>query len=86
MHPSELLDGAGSMYHYTRHSAPGIEWMRRIREHFRQSAWLNPEPIEYWSQATIQILQRLFAMFPLTIQGLHDAVRSLIRGAPARAA
>jgi uncharacterized protein with von Willebrand factor type A (vWA) domain len=87
MHPSELLDGAGSLYHYTRHATAGIEWMRRIREHFRHSAWLNPEPLEYWGQTTIQILQKLYPMYPLTIQGLHDAVRSLIRGAaPARAA
>jgi uncharacterized protein with von Willebrand factor type A (vWA) domain len=81
MHPAELLEAAGSTYFYTRNPTPGLEWMRRLAEHFRRSAWLNPEPEAYWGQTTIQILGRLFPMFPLTIQGLHSAVRQLVRGA-----
>ncbi len=80
MHPAELLEAAGSMYFYTRNPTPGVEWMRRLAEHFRRSAWLNPEPEQYWGQTTIQILARLFPMFPLTIDGLHGAVQKLVRG------
>lgn len=80
MHPAELLEAAGSMYFYTRNSTPGIEWMRRLAEHFRKAVWLNPEPEQYWGQTTIQILGRLFPMFPLTIHGLQRAVRQLVRG------
>jgi uncharacterized protein with von Willebrand factor type A (vWA) domain len=54
--------------------------MRRLSEHFRRTAWLNPEPEQYWGQTTIQILGRLFPMYPLTIQGLQGAVRRLVRG------
>jgi uncharacterized protein with von Willebrand factor type A (vWA) domain len=79
MHPAELLEAAGSMYFYTRNATPGLEWMRRLAEHFRGAAWLNPEPEEYWGQTTIQILARLFPMFPLTIEGLGRAVRQLVR-------
>jgi uncharacterized protein len=80
MHPAELLEAAGSLYYYTRNPTPGLEWMRRLQEHFRRTVWLNPEPEQYWGQTTIQILQRLFPMFPLTIDGLHLAVKKLVRG------
>jgi uncharacterized protein with von Willebrand factor type A (vWA) domain len=79
MHPAELLEAAGSMYFYTRNPTPGLEWMRRLAEHFRSTAWLNPEPEQYWGQTTIQVLGRLFPMFPLTIDGLQRAVRQLVR-------
>jgi len=78
MHPAELLEAAGSMYFYTRNPTPGLEWMRQLAEHFRSAAWLNPEPEQYWGQTTIQILARLFPMFPLTIDGLGAAVRRLV--------
>jgi uncharacterized protein with von Willebrand factor type A (vWA) domain len=80
MHPAELLEAAGSAYFYTRNPTPGIEWMRRLADHFHKHAWLNPEPTQYWGQTTIQILSGLFPMFPLTIEGLHDSVRHLVRG------
>jgi uncharacterized protein len=80
MHPAELLEAAGSLYYYTRNPTPGLEWMRRLAEHFRRTAWLNPEPEQYWGQTTIQILGRLFPMFPLTIDGLHRAMQKLVRG------
>ena len=79
MHPAELLEAAGSMYFYTRNPTPGLEWMRRLAEHFRSAAWLNPEPEQYWGQTTIQILSRMFQMFPLTIDGLQRAVRQLVK-------
>jgi uncharacterized protein len=80
MHPGELLEAAGSLYSYTRNPTPGIEWMRRLAEHFRRTAWLNPEPETYWNQTTIQILSGIFPMFPLSIDGLHRAVHKLVRG------
>ncbi len=80
MHPAELMEAAGSLYFYTRNPTAGIEWMRRLSEFFRKNAWLNPEPEEYWGQTTIQILARLFAMYPLTIQGIDASVKHLIRG------
>jgi hypothetical protein len=80
MHPAELMEAAGSLYFYTRNPTPGIEWMRRLAEFFRKSAWLNPEPEEYWGQTTIQMLGRLYAMYPLTIAGVDGAVKHLIRG------
>ncbi len=79
MHPGELMETGGSLYSYTRNATPGIEWMRRLREHFRRSAWLNPEPEQHWNMTTVRVLRGLYPMFPLTIDGIHDAVRALVR-------
>jgi len=80
MHPAELLEPGGSLYYVTRNGTPGIEWMRRIAEHFRRKAWLNPEPESYWRQTTVRMLRGLFPMFPLTLEGLDRSVSHLVRG------
>lgn len=80
MHPAELLEVGGSMYFYTRSQSPGIEWMRRLSEHFRRAAWLNPEPETQWGMTTVRVLRSLFAMFPLSLEGLDGAVKYLVRG------
>jgi uncharacterized protein len=80
MHPAELLDPGGSMYLYSQARASGIEWLRRLAHHFRSSAWLNPEPERFWSGTTIEVIASVFAMWPLTLDGLAHAVRYLVRG------
>jgi len=80
MHPGELLDPGGSMYLYTANRAHGIEWLRRISQQFRSAAWLNPEPERFWTGTTIEVIASVFAMFPLTLDGLAHAVRYLVRG------
>lgn len=80
MHPAELLDASGSMYMYSQTRASGIEWLRRLAHHFRSSAWLNPEPDRFWSGTTIEVIASVFAMWPLTLDGLGHAVRYLVRG------
>jgi uncharacterized protein with von Willebrand factor type A (vWA) domain len=80
MHPAELLDASGSMYLYTQQRASGIEWLRRLAAHFRSAAWLNPEPDRFWSGTTIEVIASVFPMFTLTLDGLAQAVRFLVRG------
>ncbi len=80
MHPGELMEAGGSIYFYTRNATPGIEWMRRLSERFKRSAWLNPEPETMWGIQTIRVLRAIFPMFPLTIEGLEGAVKCLVRG------
>jgi uncharacterized protein with von Willebrand factor type A (vWA) domain len=80
MHPGELLDPGGSMYLYAQSRASGIEWLRRLAHHFRSSAWLNPEPERFWQGTTIEVIAAVFAMWPLTLDGLAQAVRYLVRG------
>src|SRR4051812_10239646 len=84
MHPAELLDGgmmsSGSSYLYSQTRAPGIEWLRRLAHHFRSAAWLNPEPDRFWSGTTIEVIASVLPMFPLTLDGLAQSVRYLVRG------
>ncbi len=80
MHPAELLDPGGSMYLYSQTRASGIEWLRRLAHHFRSATWLNPEPERFWSGTTIEVIASVLPMFPLTLDGLAQAVRYLVRG------
>ncbi|MDX2087772.1 MAG: VWA domain-containing protein [Kofleriaceae bacterium] len=80
MHPAELLDPGGSMYLYSQNRASGHEWLRRLAAHFRSATWLNPEPDRFWAGTTIEVIASVFAMYPLTLDGLSQAVRYLVRG------
>jgi uncharacterized protein len=80
MHPAELLDPGGSMYLYSQTRASGIEWLRRLAHHFRSAAWLNPEPDRFWAGTTIEVIASVLPMYPLTLDGLAQAVRYLVRG------
>jgi uncharacterized protein with von Willebrand factor type A (vWA) domain len=80
MHPAELLDAGGSLYYYSHNPTAGVEWLRRLEDHFRRTAWLNPEPRRYWPRTTIEVISHIFPMYELTLQGLEDAVRYLVRG------
>ncbi|HQR80653.1 MAG TPA: VWA domain-containing protein [Actinomycetota bacterium] len=62
----------------------GIEWLRTLADHFRDSCWLNPEPLSRWTGTTIEDVARVFDMFPLTTEGLTEAMAHLNRGTPAR--
>lgn len=81
MHPAELLEPGGSLYYYYEHNrSAGIQWLRRIGDHFRRVAWLNPEPERYWPRTTIEVIAGVFPMWELTLSGLDSAVRYLVRG------
>ncbi len=77
MAPWELTAAGGAIYYYEHNRTPGIEWLRRIRRHFTHRVWLNPEPERYWNHPTIRAIGQLFDMYPLTIDGLNDAVKKL---------
>ena len=58
---------------------PGIGWLARLASHFDRSAWLNPEPPNHWPSTSIAEIQKVFSMFPLTMNGLGEAVGHLVR-------
>lgn len=83
MAPYELGQrGAGTAD--DRNQVTGIEWLGILREHFRQSVWLNPEPIPRWAGSTIADVGRVFDMYPMTVDGLTEAMAALNRGTPGR--
>jgi uncharacterized protein with von Willebrand factor type A (vWA) domain len=83
MHPAELL-GGGDWY-ATRDlpgsdSMAGVRWMQTLADHFDKSAWLNPDPPNTWRGGTAETLASMFAMYPLTLEGLGEAMAHLSKG------
>jgi uncharacterized protein with von Willebrand factor type A (vWA) domain len=86
MHPAELLDPGGAIYYYHHNRSAGVEWLRRINEHYRRAVWLNPEPRRFWPRTTAEVVASVFPMWELSLEGLEDAVRYLVRGGLPRVA
>ena len=87
MHPAELLGGGDYEYWSRRvegESRRGIEWMTMLADHYRKSVWLNPDPPNYWKGGTAEQLSEVFKMYPLTLDGLGEAVRHLSASAQPR--
>jgi uncharacterized protein with von Willebrand factor type A (vWA) domain len=76
MAPWELMSVSGWQ---EDEGVEGVMWMMRLREHYPSSAWLNPEQPSGWWQSTIDVLRRIFPMYPLTLEGLGDAVHQLTK-------
>ena len=80
MAPTELLSPNGAIDYWYRNDRPGIEWLMDIRKRFRKAIWLNPEPRVWWSSVpSTQMIQRIFPMFELTLEGMRSGVRALIK-------
>jgi uncharacterized protein len=78
MSPYEILQPGGSIEHWNEE--PGAAWMKRLLASFPRNAWLNPEPQDRWEYTpSIRITRELVEgrMFPLTLEGLDRATRSL---------
>ncbi len=83
MAPYELTERFGAISLAHENQTPGIVWLHRLRSHFRNAAWLNPMPERFWSNAwTIKTIGEIVPMFALTLRGLDDAVKHLVRGQP----
>lgn len=74
----ELTERYGAIDYSYRNDTPGIVWMKRIAEHFEHSVWLNPDEPSYWKHPTVQMISKFFPMYPLTIDGIEQAVKKLI--------
>ncbi|MFN7951423.1 MAG: VWA domain-containing protein [bacterium] len=80
MHPAELLEPGGAIYYTHRNTQAGIYWLKALADHFQRTLWLNPEPVQYWDQPTIRMVSNIFAMYPLTLEGLTEGIRELVAG------
>jgi uncharacterized protein with von Willebrand factor type A (vWA) domain len=87
MHPAELL-GGGDWYfskdEIGGEAMHGIQWMMLLADHFKRAVWLNPDPPNYWRGGTAEMLAKTFAMYPLTLDGLGEAIGHLSKGAVRR--
>jgi len=80
MSPYEIAHPGGSVEHMN--PEPGALWLQRMLNVYGSAAWLNPVPQNQWpySQSTRMIREIMDdRMFPLTLSGLDEAMRSLAR-------
>jgi len=73
-----VLQPGGSV-EYNNEEA-GAAWLARFTSAFPKFAWLNPEPEGIWQyRQSISIIKQLMndRMFPLTMDGLERAMRTL---------
>lgn len=80
MYPGELTDPFGAIDWTERNERAGEEYLRRIRDHFKGCAWLNPMREDSWSAPSTRIIRRIFEMYPLTVQGVEELARDLSQG------
>lgn len=80
MAPYELWQVGGGIDLGEANRRAGIDWLLLFAQHFDRSTWLNPEPAQHWRADTIAAIAQIFEMFPLTLEGLGDAVAHLQRG------
>lgn len=79
MHPSELSSARGNINPRAETDTAGFNWLERIERHFDRSAWLNPDQPHQWAMSsTCRSISTLFPMYPLSIDGIEDGVKSLI--------
>jgi hypothetical protein len=85
MSPYEITHSGGSVEHMNPEA--GAVWLNRLTTVYPSAAWLNPTGRDRWatSQSTGLIRQIMGdRMFPMTLGGLEDAMRSLSRKQSAR--
>lgn len=80
MHPAELLAPRGNINPRRETEARGLDWLRRIEQHFERTVWLNPDPKDTWATSdTCRIIGELFSMHRLSVDGIAEAVTSLVK-------
>ena len=80
MSPYEIVMPGGSAEHWNEE--PGQAWVERLLNHFHKAVWLNPVPQKHWDYTqSVGLLRGLFGgrMYPLTIEGIDEAMRELVR-------
>jgi len=80
MSPWEILQPGGAIEHFNEEA--GAVWLQRMAETYPAIAWLNPVAEQYWDYSgSTKIIRELMndRMYPLTLEGLDEAMRALSR-------
>jgi uncharacterized protein with von Willebrand factor type A (vWA) domain len=78
MSPYEIHYPGGSVEHWNEEA--GSVWMQRLLDTYSKAIWLNPEPQQRWEYTpSIRMMSELMEerMYPLTVSGLEQGMRSL---------
>ena len=82
MSPYEITHPGGSVEHSNEEA--GAVWLRRLTATYPAAIWLNPAPEAQWDYSqSVRMIRELMndRMYPLTLDGLDDAMRELTRKA-----
>ena len=80
MSPYEITVPGGSVEHMNEEA--GSVWMSRLTQIYESAVWLNPVQRKYWDMTpSITMMRQLMEdrMFPLTLEGLDEAMKELMR-------
>ncbi len=80
MSPYEITHPGGSVEHFNEEA--GVTWLHRMTSTYPATAWLNPVPEKQWGYSqSVKIVKELMndRMYPLTLEGLSDAMKELTR-------
>jgi uncharacterized protein len=80
MSPYEISHEGGSVEHFNEES--GAAWLQRFTNTYPATVWLNPVPEKQWEySASTRLIRESVggSMYPLTLDGLDDAMRELTR-------
>jgi len=81
-----LMEPNGNIDPRKQSGTRGIDWLRRIDDHFHRVVWLNPELPQMWDESqTVRVIKDIFPMYHLSTDGIAEAVQALV-GGRARAA
>jgi uncharacterized protein with von Willebrand factor type A (vWA) domain len=76
----EIVQPGGAIEHFNEEA--GAVWLERIVSAWTGLVWLNPTPERYWDySSSTKIIRELMGgrMYPLTLDGLDEAMRELAR-------
>ncbi len=82
MSPYEITHAGGSVEHMNEE--PGTTWLQRVTNTYPATVWINPVPEAQWNYShSTKMLKQLVndRMYPMTLDGLDDAMRELSRKA-----
>jgi len=80
MSPYEITTPGGAVEHFNEE--PGAVWLERVTRTYPACVWLNPVPESQWDYTySIRMIRQLLGdrMYPLTLDGIDRAMRSLVR-------
>ena len=80
MAPSELLNKGGAIDYWFYNNKPCIDWLKDLQKHFPSAVWINPELPGVWSKMyTSNIISTIFPMFHLSVEGVEEAMKYLVK-------
>ncbi len=86
MSPFELNHTRGAIDYGSLQTTSGLSWLRRIKQTFAHTVWINPMPAEEWDYSygsfTVGLIREQIPMYEMSIKGLEGAVEELMSKYP----